>query len=87
MSEGPSPQPVEPHEGLSPLERGLRLFTDVRPGEGRTALLMLANVFPSGEKSTDQIQLRVPDNSSGASSPSIFNRRTNWSFAAPASTT
>jgi AAA family ATP:ADP antiporter len=30
---------------LSPLERFLRLFTDVRPGEGRTALLMFANVF------------------------------------------
>ncbi len=30
---------------LSLLERGLRLFTDMRPGEGRTALLMFANVF------------------------------------------
>ncbi len=30
---------------LSPLERFLRLFTDVRPGEGSTALLMFANVF------------------------------------------
>ena len=30
---------------LSPLERFLRLFTDVRPGEGKTALLMFANVF------------------------------------------
>jgi len=30
---------------LSWVERGLRLFTDVRPGEGRTALLMFANVF------------------------------------------
>jgi AAA family ATP:ADP antiporter len=30
---------------LTGLERGLRLFTDVRPGEGRTALLMFANVF------------------------------------------
>jgi AAA family ATP:ADP antiporter len=30
---------------LSPLERFLRLFTDVRPGEGRTALLMFSNVF------------------------------------------
>jgi AAA family ATP:ADP antiporter len=27
------------------VERGLRVFTDVRPGEGRTALLMFANVF------------------------------------------
>jgi AAA family ATP:ADP antiporter len=30
---------------LLPLERFLRLFTDVRPGEGGTALLMFANVF------------------------------------------
>ena len=30
---------------LSPLERFLRLFTEVRPGEGGTALLMFANVF------------------------------------------
>jgi AAA family ATP:ADP antiporter len=30
---------------LSPLERFLRLFTDVRPGEGSTAVLMLANAF------------------------------------------
>jgi AAA family ATP:ADP antiporter len=30
---------------LSRLERFLRLFTDVRPGEGGTALLMFANVF------------------------------------------
>jgi AAA family ATP:ADP antiporter len=30
---------------LTPLERVLRLFTDVRPGEGGTALLMFANVF------------------------------------------
>jgi AAA family ATP:ADP antiporter len=29
----------------SRLERALRLFTDVRPGEGATALLMFANVF------------------------------------------
>ncbi len=29
----------------SPLERALRLFTDVRPGEGRTALLLFASVF------------------------------------------
>ena len=29
----------------SPLERGLRLFTDVRAGEGVTALVMFANVF------------------------------------------
>jgi AAA family ATP:ADP antiporter len=30
---------------LSRLERFLRLFTDVRPGEGATALLMFVNVF------------------------------------------
>jgi len=30
---------------LSPLERGLRLFTDVRPGEGGTAVILFANVF------------------------------------------
>lgn len=30
---------------LSGLERVLRVFTDVRPGEGRTALLMFTNVF------------------------------------------
>ncbi len=30
---------------LSPLERFLRLFTDVRPGEGKDALLMFSNVF------------------------------------------
>ena len=32
-------------EGLSALERFLCLFTEVRPGEGRTAILMFANVF------------------------------------------
>ena len=30
---------------LTWVERGLRAFTDVRPGEGRTALVMFANVF------------------------------------------
>lgn len=30
---------------LSPLERSLRLFTDIRAGEGVTALMMVANVF------------------------------------------
>ncbi len=30
---------------LSPLERFLSLFTDVRPGEGMTGLLLFANVF------------------------------------------
>ncbi len=37
--------PPEPLEGPSPLERCLRLFTDVRPGEGTTALLLFASVF------------------------------------------
>jgi AAA family ATP:ADP antiporter len=37
------PTPVE-RARLTPVERGLRLFTDVRAGEGRTALLMFANV-------------------------------------------
>lgn len=31
--------------GLSPIERGLRLLATVRPGEGRSVLLMLAQVF------------------------------------------
>ena len=39
------PQPVPEAPALSPLERGLRLFTDVRPGEGYTAILMFANVL------------------------------------------
>lgn len=30
---------------LSPVERFLKLFTEVRPGEGKVALLMFANVF------------------------------------------
>ncbi len=45
MSEGPRPVPSEPAPELSPLERFLRVFTEIHPGEGRTALLMLANVF------------------------------------------
>ncbi|MGH7818546.1 MAG: NTP/NDP exchange transporter [Candidatus Binatia bacterium] len=32
-------------ERLSPFERGLRLFTDVRPGEGAIGLVLLAAVF------------------------------------------
>jgi len=32
-------------ESYTRVERFLRLFTDVRPGEGATALLMFANVF------------------------------------------
>lgn len=38
------PPPAAP-ASLTPAERFLRLFTDVRPGEGRIALLMFANVF------------------------------------------
>jgi AAA family ATP:ADP antiporter len=38
-SAAPAPAP------LTPVERFLRLFTDVRAGEGRVALLMFANVF------------------------------------------
>ena len=30
---------------LSPLEQFLRLFTDIQPGEGLTALLMALNIF------------------------------------------
>ncbi len=30
---------------LSPVERWLRVFTDIRPGEGRTGLMMFANVL------------------------------------------
>ncbi len=41
--------PIAPTEfdrsRLSGVERVLRVFTDVRPGEGRTALLMFTNVF------------------------------------------
>jgi AAA family ATP:ADP antiporter len=41
----PTPQPPAPGARLTPVERVLRIFTDVRPGEGSTALLMFANVF------------------------------------------
>ena len=30
---------------LTPVERFLRIFTDIRPGEGRTGLMMFANVL------------------------------------------
>ena len=41
-----SPEPPEPPgPPLSPLERFLKLFTDVRAGEGGTAVLMFLNVF------------------------------------------
>jgi AAA family ATP:ADP antiporter len=36
---------VSDRTALSPLERGLRLFTDVRAGEGVTALILFVNVF------------------------------------------
>jgi AAA family ATP:ADP antiporter len=38
-------QPLPAPASLTPAERFLRLFTDVRPGEGRIALLMFVNVF------------------------------------------
>lgn len=44
MPSSPSPEPDVRHP-LTPAERLLRLFTDVRAGEGRIALLMFANVF------------------------------------------
>jgi AAA family ATP:ADP antiporter len=37
--------PMETTLRLSRLEKTLRVFTEIRPGEGRTALLMFANVF------------------------------------------
>lgn len=40
-----APEPGEESARLSPLERALRLVTDVRPGEGVTAVVMFANVF------------------------------------------
>src|SRR5262245_21097649 len=40
----PAPQGSLP-QSYSPLERFLHLFTEVRPGEGVTALVMFANVF------------------------------------------
>jgi len=36
---------VNASRDLSPLDRALRVFTEVRGGEGQTALLMFANVF------------------------------------------
>lgn len=36
---------MPPSRSLSPLERFLRLFSDIRAGEGRTALFMFASVF------------------------------------------
>jgi hypothetical protein len=33
-------------DGPGPLDRLLRLFADVRPGERARAMLMLVNVFP-----------------------------------------
>jgi AAA family ATP:ADP antiporter len=41
------PPPRDPRTAvrLSALERALRLFTDVRPGEGLTAVIMFADVF------------------------------------------
>lgn len=40
------PEPVaRPNARLSPLERFLATFTDIRPGEGVTGVLLFANVF------------------------------------------
>lgn len=44
LSQTPSDAPPGRAQ-LTPIERLLRLSTDVRPGEGRLALLMFANVF------------------------------------------
>src|SRR5262249_16701083 len=41
----PGPQTLAQETLKSPLERGLSLFTDVRAGEGATAVLMLINIF------------------------------------------
>ncbi len=40
-----SATPVLPHDRPSPLERLLRLFGDVRAGEGASVLLLMVNVF------------------------------------------
>jgi len=39
------PTPAPARDTLSPLERGLRLVTDIRPGEGVTGVVMFADVF------------------------------------------
>ncbi len=44
MSDGPTSAPDRP-AGASALDRFLRLFTDVRAGEGLTAILLAVNVF------------------------------------------
>ena len=45
-SSPPSGPSVDEGEGkLSPLERFLKLFADVEPGEGANVVLMFANVF------------------------------------------
>lgn len=41
-AERPAPQPAQ---RPAPLDRALRLFTDVRPGEAGTALLLTLNIF------------------------------------------
>ncbi len=46
MSPTPTRAAVAPDSGrLGPLDRALHLFSDVRGGEGATALLLLVNVF------------------------------------------
>ena len=44
VTPAPASAPLTPAQ-LSPLEHGLRLFTEVQPGEGLTAVVMFANVF------------------------------------------
>ena len=39
------PASAPARDRLSPLERGLRLFTDIRPGEGVTGVVLFADVF------------------------------------------
>jgi AAA family ATP:ADP antiporter len=45
LGSGGDAEAVSVRPRLSPLERGLRLFTDVRPGEGGTAIVLFVNVF------------------------------------------
>ncbi len=45
MKQGPMLAPSRHHGTRSWLDRALSVFTDVRPGEGATAILMLSNIF------------------------------------------
>jgi AAA family ATP:ADP antiporter len=40
-----TPSPATHQDNVTAVERFLRLFTEVRPGEGRTAIIMFLNVF------------------------------------------